>query len=254
MAFQKPKFLYDNRFADATPVASSTASGDFNVLNLRDWRPYTWWKPVSLAAAQTVTVDCGSVKAADYALVWGHDLSTQGTVFEVLGSNDFFVANSVVVATKTPTNDDPFLLTWPSVSYRYWRFRITGTTAPSIAIAAIGAALEMPEYLSDGFGPLNRKAEGDFNRTNKGHALGRAIEFEEWEAQLEFDWVTWSFLRNIFRPAWDAHLRSTPFVFAWDAGDHADEIYLVNSRGQYKAPHKAGQYATLSLDVFGVAP
>lgn len=251
MAFQKPKILYENRFKDATPVASTTAAG-FDVLNLRDWRPYTWWKPTALPA--TVTVDCGSAKAADYAVVWGHDLFTQGATFEVRGSTDNFAASDVLVATKTPTSDKPFLLTWTSVSYRYWRLRITGTTMPSLAIAAVGAALEVPEYLPEGFDPLNRKIEGDFNRTNKGHPLGRAIEFEEWSERLEFDWVTWTWVRNSFKPAWDAHLRASPFVFAWDAGDHADEIYLVNAKGEYKAPHKPGSYASLSLDVSGVVP
>lgn len=251
MAFQKPKILYENRFKDATPVASTTASG-YSVLNLRDWRPYTWWKPTALPA--TVTVDCGSAKAADYAVVWGHDLFTQGATFEVRGSTDNFAASDVLVATKTPTSDDPFVLTWTSVSYRYWRIRITGTTMPSLAIAAVGAALEVPEYLPEGFDPLNRRIEGDFNRTNKGHPLGRTIEFEEWSERLEFDWVTWTWMRNSFKPAWDAHLRSSPFVFAWDAGDHADEIYLVNAKGEYKAPHKPGSYGTLSFDVSGVVP
>lgn len=252
MAFQKPKFLYDNRLKDATPVASTTAAGDFSALNLRDWRPYTWWKPTALPA--TVTVDCATAKAADYAVVWGHDLFTQGATLEVRGSTDNFAASDVLLATKTPTSNAPFLLTFASVSYRYWRLRLTGTTMPSLAIAAIGAALEVPEYLKEGFDPLNRKAEGDFNRTNKGHPLGRAIEYEEWAERLEFDWVTWTWVRNSFKPAWDAHLRSSPFVFAWDAGDHADEIYLVTTKGECKAPHKPGSYATLSLDVMGVAP
>ena len=252
MAFQKPKILYENRFKDATPVASTTATGDFNVLNLRDWRPYTWWKPTALPA--TVTVDCASAKAADYAVVWGHDLFTQGATFEVRGSTDNFAASDVLVATITPTSDKPFLLTWASVSYRYWRLRITGTTMPSLAIAAVGAALEAPVYLPEGFDPLGREPQGDFNRTNKGHALGRTIEFEEWSERLEFDWVTWTWMRDSFKPAWEAHLRSSPFVWAWDAGDHADEIYLVNVKGGYKGPHKPGSYGTLSFEVSGVVP
>jgi len=54
-----PKFFYDNRFDDATPVASSTAAGDFNVLNLRDWRPFTFWKPSAMPA--TVTGDAATL-------------------------------------------------------------------------------------------------------------------------------------------------------------------------------------------------
>jgi hypothetical protein len=251
MAFQKPKILYENRLKDATPVASSTAAGDFNVLNLRDFRPYTWWKPASMPA--TVTVDAGSAKAADYAVVWGHDLFARSATFEVRGSTDNFVASDVLVATRTPTSDKPLVLTWISTSFRYWRIRLTGAAAPSIAIAAAGVALET-DYVPNGFDPLNRRIEGDFNRTNKGHPLGRAVEFEEWSDRLEFEPVTWTWLRTSFTPAWLAHLRSSPFVFAWDAGDHPDEIYLVNTKGEFKATHRAGSMARLAIEISGIAP
>src|SRR3990172_8530193 len=88
MANNYPKILYDNRLKDATPVASSTAAGDFNVLNLRDWKAFTWWKPQSLPA--TVTVDCGVARAADYAFVYGHDLVSSHAAIAIEASNDNF--------------------------------------------------------------------------------------------------------------------------------------------------------------------
>ena len=87
MTMQNPKIFHDNRLADGTPVASSTASG-YNVLNLRDFRPYTWWKPDAMPA--TVTVDSGKPMQADSVFLCGHDLGTQGTVVEVRGSDDNF--------------------------------------------------------------------------------------------------------------------------------------------------------------------
>jgi hypothetical protein len=98
MATAKPKFLYDNRLNDGTPVASTTAAGNFNVLNLRDWRPFTWWKPVSLPA--TVTVDSGVARPADYALIYGHDLHDAQVAVEIRGSTDNFVASDVLVAVS----------------------------------------------------------------------------------------------------------------------------------------------------------
>lgn len=246
-----PLFLYENRFKDATPAASTTAAG-FSVLNLRDWRPYTWWKPTALPA--TVTVDCASAKAADYAVVWGHDLFTQGATFEVRGSTDNFAASDVSVATKTPTSDDPFVLTWTSVSYRYWRIRITGTTMPSLAIAVVGAKLEVPVGLAYGFQPRGRKIHGDFNQTNKGHPLGKAIDFEEWKRSLNFKLLASSWIRNSWEPAWKAHLRSSPFVFAWDVGNYPGDIYLVVAGDGYDDPGVTPTLSDLSLDVSGVVP
>jgi len=98
MATAKPKFLYDNRLNDGTPVASTTATGNYNVLNLLDFRPFTWWKPTSLPA--TVDVDSGVARAADYALIYGHDLHDAQVAVEVRGSTDNFAASDVLLATS----------------------------------------------------------------------------------------------------------------------------------------------------------
>ncbi len=247
-----PKILYDNRFKDALPVASSTAAGDYNVLNLRDWRAYTWWKPAAMPA--TVTVDCGAAKAADYAILHGHNLGSLGLTAEVRASTDNFAASNVLVDTVSPANDEPLLRTFASVSYRYWRWNFTGASAPTIAIAAIGAALTMPRRLQKGFDPLGRKLKASTNRSEAGHALGRVIEYEEWNEKLKFGNLTWSWLRATFVPAWKAHLRSEPFGFAWDHVDHAGETYLVMAKDAFKSPHGDGEYLDLDFELTGRLP
>lgn len=158
MATDYPKCLYENRLDDGTPAASTTAAG-YSVLNLRDWRAYTWWKPTALPA--TVTVDCGSAKAADYWAVYGHDLATQGCTIELRGSTDNFSASNVLVDTVTPSTDAAFVRHFASATYRYWRLRITGAASmPSLAIASVGVAMDIPAYLSEGFDPLGLYAPG----------------------------------------------------------------------------------------------
>lgn len=247
-----PLILYENRFADATPVASSTAAGSYNVLNLRDWRAYTWWKPSAMPA--TVTVDCGSAKDADYAVVYGHDLGTKGATLEIRASTDNFGASDLLIASKTPTDDKPFLLQWASASYRYWRTKLTGASAPSLAIAAVGAALQLPRRLTRGFDPIGRVLKGQANRSEGGHPLGRVIEFEEWAERVHVRNVTWSWLRSTWQAAWDAHLRASPHVFAWDPTDHGGELYLVSIKDQFKTPHQVGEFADIEYDIIGRAP
>jgi len=246
-----PKLFYDNRFADATPVASTTAAGSYAAANLNDLRPYTWWKPTALPA--TVTVDCGSAKAADFALFYGHDLHTQGASIEIHGSTDNFAASDVtVVASYAPTSDDPFLLEFASASYRYWRLKITGTTMPSIAMVLIGAELVMPEYLNNGFDPLARNVIGRSNNNDNGQPLGAIVDYEQWKQTLEFDFVSWSWLRSTWQPAWRNYLRSSPFIFAWDSVDYPAELYLVRAGNSYQTPHTNGLLANLIFDVSGV--
>lgn len=244
--------LYDNRFADGTPVASTAADGDFDAKNINDFRPYTWWQPTVLPA--TITIDCGPAKAADYCVVYGHDLGAQGATLEVRYSTDNFAADDNLAATITPTDDKPFLLTFTEQTKQYWRITITGTTMPSLAIVAVGSKLELPRRLRLGFDPLGRTVHGTVNRSDKGQPLGQSVRYEEWSQPLALRNVTWTWLRDTFLVAWDAHLKITPWIFVWDPTDHADEIYHVSSAKGFKAPTKPGQYCDLSLNMKGVIP
>ncbi len=75
MALENPKILHDNRLDDATPVASDTdADTQYDVLNLRDWRPYTFWKPSTVGAGQSIGVDPGFSGNVDYLYMSAHDV------------------------------------------------------------------------------------------------------------------------------------------------------------------------------------
>lgn len=251
MAVQFPKFLYESRLKDATPVASSTATGDFNVLNLRDFRPYTFWKPASLPA--TVTVDSGVARAVDYWGLWGHDLFTRGGTVELRSSTDNFAANDVLVDTLAPASDKPFMRAVASTSVRYWRLRFLNGTAPSVAIALLGVALVSQVGLRYGFDPLKRQVHGGYNRSVKGYPLGKVIEWREWSHEVELRFVTQTWLRSTFDPAWEAHLEHSPFVFQWDPGDHASELYLVQAGDKRDSDHESNNFAHLSIALSGVA-
>lgn len=245
-----PRILYDNRFKDAAPVASSTAAGDFNVLNLTDFRDYTWWKPNAMPA--TVTVDCGAAKSVDSWGLSGHNLGTLGVTVELRRSTDNFASNDILVDSYAPTNDKTFVRSIASISFNYWRLRFTGASAPSIAIAAAGVALEFPRRLASGFDPVGRKPEGLTNVSQKGHPLGSVLDYEEWSEKISFKNLDWSWVRANFIPAWKAHLRGSPFLFAWDPTDHADEAYLVSRRGGFSNPHYANK-CDLSFEIAGRA-
>jgi len=245
-----PRFCYDSRLADNTVVASSTATGNFAAANAADWRVYTLWKAGVLPA--TLTVDSGVAKAADYALLYGHDMKSVGASLEVRGSTDNFVASNVLVTSGAPATDDPYLLTFASQSFRFWRLQFTGATPPSIPIAAVGVMLTAPEGIQPPFDPLGRKVSGRANRNENGHPLGRVIDFEEWEESLVLDKVTWSWIRGTFLPAHRAHLRSTPFAFAWDTDAAPTEIVLVTGGMEWSTPHYKGSRADLRLKLMGV--
>jgi len=244
-----PFIVWDNRFADATPVASSTISGA--AANLADFRPYTGWKPSTLPA--TVTVDCGSAKSADCLALYNHDLFSKGCTVEVRVSTDNFVASDLLVDVLTPTSDAAIIMGLAFATYRYWRLKITGAAAPTLTIAALGVGLEFPVGLPYGFAPLDRAMVGQVNVSEHGLPLGSAVLFDEWRQTLNFQHVDNSWLRDTFMPAWLAHLRGSPFLFAWDLTNHPSEIYLVHTDGKVQMPTTIPNRSNLTFNVSGAA-
>lgn len=239
-----PLILYESRFKDAVPVASSTAAGDYNVLNLRDWRNFTWWKPAAIPA--TVTVNSGSAKAADYFFVYGG----AGT-YEAHHSNDNFVANDVTAGTIVLTKTGLGLVTFASISRQYWRMKLPSGAAPAVAIAAIGAKLEFPRRLLQPFDPLAHTARGQVNDSEEGNPLGAVDAYDEWSQDIQLGKIDAGWVRNSFRPAWLAHLKNEPFAFAWDPVDHITELYHCKPMRAYSAPTGPGNFVNFSATLRG---
>lgn len=248
-----PRILYDNRFGDGTPVASTTASGDFSVLNLIAWRPYRFWKPTALPA--TVTIDCGSARSADYLLVYAHNLFSGACTVEVRGSTDNFAASDVLVHSFTPAADTNFVRTFTAASFRYWRARFTGTVVPTIAILAIGSRLDLDGTLTfDDFDPLARSVVGITHKNENGQPMGKIVDFVEAEQTITMQRTTWTWLRSTWLPAWNAHLRANPCAFQWDAGVDVEPL-LVQLDDNMSAPHFADYgAANLSFSYRAVLP
>lgn len=242
-----PIFLQDNRFADAIPVASSTGSG--SAANVGDLRSYTYWSPSVLPAA--LTVDCGTPRAVDAFAVFGHDLGSSGCTVELHGSTDNFGVSDVLVATMTPASDKPFLMTFASASYRYWRIDVTGgAVMPTLAIACAGAGLYMPSGVAAGFDPTGRSVNGTASVNDNGQPLGRIINWQSRQQTMNFR-VTTAWLRSTFEPAWDAGLKGSPVLLAWDNVNYPDEVLYVALGDKFSAPHEAGPNLTLTFDVMG---
>ena len=241
--------LYESRLNDATPAASTTAAG-YDVLNLRDGRPYTFWQPTAIPA--TVTVDCATTKAADYCVIYSHNLGTKGCVVEVRKSTDNFAANDVLVATATPTDDKPLLILFTSTTSRYWRLKFTTGTVPTLAIAMLGNRLEVPAGITEGFDPVGRTVKSQYNRSNAGNPLGKVIQYREWKERLRFELLTWDWVRTTFKPAAEAWLESDPWLFSWNPDTYPKETYLVAIDGQWDTPHRAGTYCDLAIPVTGL--
>jgi hypothetical protein len=226
----------------------TSAGGDMGIIALDDG--WFWaWSSFTTQADSFLYTRVGLINAAGNSASYTGD----GTSANLQWGAQL---NFGAVAAYQGIGNAPLLLVFPETAQTYWRarfFNLSGSLVPTIAIVSIGKALEADVYLSAGFDPRGRDLIGAVNRSSKGNPLGTVIDFESYERTLEFEDVSWDWLRNSFEPAWAAHLRAKPFAFAWDPTDHANEVVLLNATKGYDVPHRAGGRCTLRVPVQGIA-
>lgn len=251
---EKPYILYDNRLDDGTPTATTTASG-YSVMNLNDWRSYTYWKPSS-TATQYITIDCGSAKSADSLAIFNHDLNTRGASISVECSSDNFATDvTVALASFAPSNDRPIFKTFTSISKRYWRLKITGLTAACyIAILDIGVRITFERYLLEGFDPADETVKGESTDNITGSLLGSVLAYREKGVSFKLRLLTDSWFNNTFYPAWSNHLSLLkPFFWEWNYTNYPEQLFLVAVKpgAKLSAPYEGLKRQT-SLEFVGV--
>ncbi len=249
-----PYILYDDRLADGTPTATTTASG-YDVKNLTDWRPYTYWKAGS-NAIQYITVDCGAAKAADSLAIYGHDLFTQVAQVSVECSSDNFATDiTQALAPFSPSNNKAVFKTFTSQSKRYWRLKVANLTAAAyIGILTIGSRLEMEKPPLSDFDPIGEKPASESEINVEGQLLGVVNRIVEKLIEANFA-VTDSWFNQLFLPAWDNHLSFVkPFLWANDIATYPDQVFLVRIAPDFSlhVPYMAPGYRLLSLRLVGV--
>jgi hypothetical protein len=251
---QTPIILYDNRLTDGTPAATDTATG-YDVLNIVDNRPYTFWKAASLGT-KYITVDCGSAKSADCLAIIGHNLYTAGATVSVESSPDNAVWTERL-AGFTPTSDKAALKTFVSASARYWRIKIiTAAIAAQIAVAVLGAKVQFEYPPETPYHPYSETPAADVERNKNGHILGVSTYNPVLVLQARFGLISRTWLDAYFIPFWQNHARLfKPFFFAWDLDTYPADVFFVsiNDDMAFETPFSFLAYVdVISLTMRGV--
>lgn len=90
MAWSKPKFYYEHNLASL--IASSTATGEFDVDYLLDRLEGTYWQSAVTAVPILISFDAGASNTitADYLAVSGHNFNTIGATVTLQSSTNNF--------------------------------------------------------------------------------------------------------------------------------------------------------------------
>lgn len=258
MTWQNPAILYDNLLDYGTPVSSVTVDTGYSVLNLKDWRNYTYWQATS-AGPFYITVNCATTKTGNTLVIHTHNLGTIGATVSLECSSDNFSADTTVaLAGFVPTNDKVIYKQFTSQNKQYWRLKITvpSSSSPRIAILCFGTRLDFPYGVTTPYDPMPTKIQSESNVSQKGNLLGSVVNYYEINPKPQWQYLSASWVKNTFMVFWDNHASGMiPFFWAWEPGDHPDEVFLVSVKADsgMDTPYEGGQtIRNLALDLVGI--
>lgn len=208
--------------AGGTISASTTAAGFFadapdNSLTFEKWAPS--------ALPATWEIDLGSALEIDYCAIAGHNMGTNGNTLQVqYDSTGGGVWVDVINAAIT--DDEHIFAIFEPKTFQKWRIRISGGTAPSIAVIRFGKALQMERAMYAGHTPLktNRKTTIRSTKSELGQWLGRTKIRNMLTGNFEWDNLTSDFVRaNI--GLFIRSIETEPFFIAWRPATFTDVEY-----------------------------
>ena len=245
-----PTILWNNIFASGTLSASSEATG-YPKENAVSEATYNSWKPNSLPA--TFTINYGSSVAVDCASLVAHNCGTSGNTVLVQSSPDGVTWTTQ--ATIVPTDDTTILALFTSVSAQYWRFNISGGTAPYIGVAMAGARFNFPAGVMPPYKPvwLSQTYELLTSTSIGGQFLGNRVLRQGGQTAINLVAVDRTFGESTIL-AFREHYNSGK-AFVWAAGPSIfskDVGYVWRTEGSVLAPtfDNTGIWMAVSMEVY----
>ena len=233
-----PIILYDNRFLDVPAIAATDTdqTGDYDVRNIRDTRPYLLHRFASLGT-KYYTVNCGSTKAADCLGIFSHNLGSVAAAVSVESSTDNFGAVTTQrLAPVSPTHNRARLAPFNTASNPDWRVKIvTAGAAAQAGCVVLGSRLEFPRPPIQPFVPYEEDVkslapDGDF-----GAQIEAAIKYHPIKISARFQNLDRAWIENTFRPFWDSWMKKEKwFFFAWNLDDYPQHVFYVRRGRGYK--------------------
>lgn len=205
-------------------ASASTSAVDFPADAPLNEMTYEFWRPTAIPA--TWTLDAGASVSANYFGIAAHTLGSSGTTITIQSSPD----NSTwtTIDSITPTDDSPIMFLFASVTARYYRLSITGSTIPSVGVIYVGTVLEMLRPCYGGLVPISLSRDTVIrpNRSEGGQWLGRSVIRSGSSMSVDYKNLDNAWVRTDFRDFInDAVIH--PFFFAWRPDNYPDDVGYV---------------------------
>lgn len=211
---------------------------------------YQLWRPISLPA--TWSLDIGNAADVDYIGIAAHTLGSTSTSVFIEYSNDN--SNWTLYQDFTTTTDKPIMVIGNVVTVRYWRIRLTGSTAPAIGVIYIGKALAMQRPIYGGITPpLTPSVTTQPNMSEGGQYLGVSVIRSGQQFSASWEHLTAAWYRANFVPFIRSYIEYPAFV-AWRPSGFPDEVVYMWSNGSLPEGNNMGvrDYMAVSLQGVGL--
>ena len=224
----KPIILAENILEDADTLAATNTETDYDVANIVDRRPYTFWKATGFGTLY-LTADLGAAVAADAFGIIGHNFGTAEAEITLQHSPDNANWTNALDAIE-PETDKALMGVFTPVSKQYWRLKIvTASVTPYLAVLFIGSRLTFPRYVMGDYDPGPEEIQALSARSKCGYHLGSTIRYIKHTISVSFQNLTDTFIRDTFKPVWDTHMSQLkPFFWAWDIESYDEDIFYVS--------------------------
>lgn len=249
------KIGYKNLFTDAgVTVTASTEAVGFEKENAYDWLGYDFWKPTATGESW-IRASFASAKTANYAAVWGHDLSDHASSIKPQYSTNGGSTWNDCASSVSPLDNATIFFSWDDISAADYRFLVTNpSTIAAIGGLQIGESLVFPHNMEVGFDPpslvpmVNLKtARSELGTFLGGRILNKGIEGSFTLTNIDPSWV-----RSNWIPFVNHAQTPKPFVFTWDDVNHSSEVVLAWTNKKIAMPtYSHSLYMTISLNFEG---
>lgn len=230
-------------------IASSQAAG-FPAEDAVNVFTNEFWQPATLPA--TWTCDAGTGVDTDYIGIAAHTLGSTACSVTIEYSTDnttWTHLNSFL-----PKDNRPVMLLYPTITARWWRFTLVGSTIPRIGVIYIGQSLQMQRAIYGGHAPLtlNRSTTIYNQMSEAGQFTARSITRQGNGTSFAWKYLRAAWYREFFDPFVLA-ARRTPFFIAWRPDKFPDEVgYVWTSSDINPSNMGVKDYMEVSMSVSGV--
>lgn len=207
----------------ANVTASSQAAG-FPASDAVNIFTNEFWQPTVLPA--TWSVDAGTGADTDYIGIAAHTLGSSGCAITI----EYSTNNSTWTELNSflPADNRPIMLLYGTITARWWRFTLTGSTIPRIGVIYIGQSLQMQRPIYGGHAPLtlNRQTTIYNQISEAGQFTARSIIRQGNSTSFAWKHLTSDWYRQYFDPFVLA-ARRVPFFIAWRPSTFPEEVGFV---------------------------